>query len=241
MATIANVELAEIVYKLVITARMSASNEAYKKCLGDLTQLKGFSFSGRDEEKQITEYRHLVAGKTKCKLQISPKELAAETLRDGNVEEDSWKKWSENILEIVAPAMDGSSKDLSVLAMVREYRFPKIGNNYAFLRDAFFTNSRFHKLLDNLKLLDTEIMIKSVLDEEVKLFLEITSNQQMDEILGDALDDEDNRITFKFHAVRLDLKCYLKVVDAMKIQDSKLKAWLEAGKLATILEAFGSK
>jgi len=217
----------ETVYRMVLNPRMPSSPEANKKCLVALTKLAEFSLEVHDTEKEEIEYRRYSEGKMTCKLRLSRDGVSVRTT-DEQVSRDEWLAWSSEILDLVGPAMGWRGHDLAILAVVHDLKFPKTGNNYEFLRDALLQDSQLHRMIGKLTLYDLDIRIQGPISPSIDLFLKITSNQNRSEIMGGALDDEDNRLSLALHAVRMDPREADDLVTLVGEQESLLDEWLQS-------------
>lgn len=219
----------EIMYRLLIEPRVHLSNEEYMKSVSATAKLVGFSQHRRDDDKDLTEFRLRRKGKTQCKIQIKKSSgLAVETTKDGITKSD-WKDWSTSIIDSLVPNL-GRTKgsDFRLIALVRSYRFPKSNrNNYNFLRDYFLKNSNVFPLIKKYDLFELNVVAYLKLTDAIMLAIAISSNQSRDEIRDNELEDEDNRIIFELHAIRLDITNDEKPTVLIKEQETELEKWLQ--------------
>jgi len=216
----------EVLYRFIVTPTLGVDETKYSACMQAFSDLPGFSLSSRSLENREAEYKHLAKGKTQCSIYLTRMGVKIETSRKG-VEKSKWKAWFADILQSLFTATKWKAADIGVLAVVYQYRFPRLGNNYRFLCNQLFAGSRIHNLVGDLNLLDSDMIVYGRLQQGIQLILRATSNQAKLEILSNNLDDEDNRLLLEFHAISNELKGNAELPSIAVEHEKALEEWLE--------------
>jgi hypothetical protein len=213
-----------ILYRLIIQPISKLNRDEISRCSRAINTIREFSLTGREDN--VIQYSCSQSGKTLCTLQITEDGIGIETSREG-VQKESWKNWSDRILGVLASSdcLGWKGSDLAVFDLGYQYRFSKSGNSYEFLRDKLITGSKLSELIGGLRLLDLRFQWRAVLEGDIQLGVNITSNQNSRDILQQSADA--STVLFEFHSLRTMIKSEDSLLPLFTKQQTQLESWLE--------------
>jgi hypothetical protein len=218
-----------ILYRLIIQPISKLNRDEISRCSRAINTIREFSLSGREDN--VIQYSCSQSGKTLCKLQITEDAIGIETSREG-VQKESWNNWSNRILAALSSSdcLGWKGSDLAAFDLTHQYRFSKSGNSYEFLRDKLITGSKLCEIIGGLRLLDLTLQWRAVLEGDIQLAVNITSNQNSRDILQQSSDA--STLIFEFHSLRTMIKSEESLLPLFTQQQTRLESWLEEFQIA---------